>query len=407
MIPDEDVPADETEYNTIVREGKKYTETYQDEHLDTNNPAQKETEKDKKTLNNNTPKAGGFLFQILMSTVYNWSNDKNNVKKNLLIPSRCIKRKKLKYGRQNKKKKKDNRYKGSRHHKLFYDKAYGVLFIVCGLIGNSNCKIEVTLLNEPVVFGDNVTLICSCDKYVEKGHAWTKGNDFKQLTLGGSSNDTGKYKPLLSKDSDRYLYGLKITNFSIEDLDNYNCQFGFEKTSYKLSLDKRFAYIPRNNDIIPKVSLWGRSLNMTILIKKVYPDPECYLSVQGYNLTNEARIINKKSSKFYEAIFRSDWLSSYAETNCTVVVSLNCTLSTSQFYHRRNVTVCKENANRSSNGTGDIMMIIIPLVIVSCLIAMVALFVLIYKRRGTNNCFRRTTFPAENLISELLKLISR
>lgn len=101
--------------------------------------------------------------------------------------------------------------------------------------------VEVTLLNEPVVFGDNVTLICSCDKYVEKGHAWTKGNDFKQLTLGGSSNDTGKYKPLLSKNSDRYLYGLKITNFSIEDLDNYNCQFGFEKTSYKLSLDKRFA----------------------------------------------------------------------------------------------------------------------------------------------------------------------
>lgn len=97
--------------------------------------------------------------------------------------------------------------------------------------------VEVTLLDKLIVFGGNVTLSCSCDDYDQQVHIWTKGNGNTPLTLGLSSNDTEKYKPLLSKDS----YSLKITNFSIEDLDNYNCQFGFQRTSYKLSLDNRFA----------------------------------------------------------------------------------------------------------------------------------------------------------------------
>ncbi|XP_071128131.1 uncharacterized protein [Mytilus edulis] len=384
--PDEHVPTGEAEYNQFIRERKKRTE--QDEHWNPNNTTQKETEKDKKTQKNNIRNTGGLLRQVVqtmlsLSAIISSSHD--NTEKKLFIPIRFMKRKKLKYGRQIKKKKNDNRCKGSRHHKLFYGKTYGFLFIFLGLIGTSYCKIEVTLLDKLVVFGDTVTLICSCDDYVEQMHAWTKGNDNKQLTLGVSSNDTEKYKPLLSKDSDRYLYSLKITNFLIMDLDYYNCQFGFEITSYKLSLDDRFAYIPGNDDILSNVSHVGRSLNMTILIQNVYPDPECEISVQGYNLTNYARTIRKKSSKLYEVFFTISWLSPGAY-NCTFVVKLKCALPSTQFYHRRNVTTCEENANRSSNGTGEIMMIMIPLLI---LLIVALLLVIIYKRRRTNNCFGR------------------
>lgn len=401
MEPDEDLPTDREKYDKIRRESKKETVPCQDNDWEPNNPIQKETEKYKKTQNNYTTKTGGRLRQLFqtilsLSTVYISSHDNQNMEKKLFIPIRFMKRIKLKYGRQNRKKKKDNRYKGSCHHILFYDKTYGFLFIFWGLIGTSYCKIEVTLLDKLVVFGDNVTLICSCDNNVEQGHVWTKGNDNTQLTLGVSSNDTEKYKPSLSKDSDRYLYSLKITNFLIMDLDYYNCQFGFERTSYKLSLDKRFAYIPRNDEIISNVSHGGRSLNMTIQIQNVFPDPECEISVQGYDLTNKTRILRKQSSKLYEVFFTISWLSPDADNNCTVVVKLKCALPTTQFYHRRNVTSCEEDANRSSNGTGEIMMIMIPLVI---LLVVVLLLVVIYKRRRTNNSFCRNIPSEEDQIS--------
>ncbi|CAG2190732.1 unnamed protein product [Mytilus edulis] len=204
---------------------------------------------------------------------------------------------------------------------------------------------------------------------------WTKGNDKTQLTLGLSSNDTEKYKPSLSKDS----YSLKITNFSIDDLDNYNCQFGFQSTSYKLSLDNRFAYIPGNDDIFPNVSHGRGILNVTIRISKVYPDPECEISVQDYNLTNKVRTIPHRSSQLYAAVFTSSWMFPSEEINCTIVLELNCTLSTTQFYHQKKVTTCEENDNRYSTITdGAEHATIIAIVVVVVVFGIVALLFVIY-----------------------------
>lgn len=257
---------------------------------------------------------------------------------------------------------------------------------------NRCVRVEVTLLNEFVVFGDNVTLICACDDYSVQGYSWTKGHNNTQLTLGVSSKDNEKYIPSQSEEGDRFLYILKIRHFSIMDLDYYNCNLGFKKMSYDLSLDNRFKYIPRNDEIISNVSHGRGSLNMTILIQNVYPDPICEMSIQGYNLTNKVPTIRKKSSKLYEAVLTSSCFFPAEDINCTIVIELNCILSTTQFYHRRHITICEENNYRSStiaNDTEEITMIIIPLVIISSLLTVVLSLVVIYKRKRKNKCFGR------------------
>lgn len=134
----------------------------------------------------------------------------------------------------------------------------------------------------PIVFGNNVTIICivperTCPKtYVRR---WFGGPHQTLLCLNYRSNNLTKYNMFALKNSESF--GLIIYNLDESDVEcNYTCSCGFDQFTKKLSFRENKLIYPMDRWITKQTTTYNiQNLSLNFSIEKVYPMPKCRLKL--------------------------------------------------------------------------------------------------------------------------------
>lgn len=103
-----------------------------------------------------------------------------------------------------------------------------------------------TVMTTPVVFGGDVTFLCSYDLIMAMSStsiSWLKGQGKETIIYGKNSTKIEKYTSTIHHVADKFQYLLTIHNVSEEDLDIYSCDFDFQYDLITFTLDGNVSFI--------------------------------------------------------------------------------------------------------------------------------------------------------------------
>ncbi|CAC5357889.1 unnamed protein product [Mytilus coruscus] len=237
------------------------------------------------------------------------------------------------------------------------------IMIECDAAYNVHWKRETN----PVMFGDNVNLMCmvgrkeGCDSTTTR--RWDGGPNNTILLLNGHSSNATKYYEITDDPCDNF--SLVIMNFNMNDVNReYWCSFGFETSRQNLPLDERnFIGMPTKNNI--HVSLQQRALELDLSIEfyKVFPKPKCKIKIGDEHLLND-NIMSNVSGLFINAYLHKTI--TIPKDRCHGNFSISCTLLTTA------ILEINKRLNCSFPLIEDFDMVI-PIIIISTVLLLVCI----------------------------------
>ncbi|XP_076108058.1 uncharacterized protein LOC143076226 isoform X2 [Mytilus galloprovincialis] len=158
--------------------------------------------------------------------------------------------------------------------------------------------------SNPAVFGKNVSISCiynGSNTCIEnRTRTWTKGQNKDLIMMDGHPSLTAeRYKETVISCSE---VELEISNFSSDDLDNYQCYIDFKECKLPLQLDPyKYEYHPYGEEIKTNFTLSNGGFSVFFEMFPVYPIPMCTVFYGSIPMKDILKQTTRRVGHFYQS----------------------------------------------------------------------------------------------------------
>lgn len=199
-----------------------------------------------------------------------------------------------------------------------------LVFLLFSFIGLAVNALKLEQVTNPIIFGENATLLCSTTELNAHGRfAWRLESVL--LSSGNVSSYPKKYTPTVLITSTGVNSSLEIIGFDRSDLNKvYKCEIGFQDINISLSLNKD-GFISKPS--IAKMETETDKCifrSISLVLKNAFPRPICEIFYTGENYTEDLNTITLEDGSFFNTRLEIQKLP--CEYNCRGNITLTCLL---------------------------------------------------------------------------------